>query len=69
MSTQNKNPGVSQAQWFDSFPEPHTIPSGWDLSELYPGPQPASVTEEDHSTESQIRNNFWKRISWSLADK
>jgi hypothetical protein len=69
MPTQNKNPEVSQAQWFDPFPEPHTIPSGWDLSEICPGPQPASVTEEDHSTESQIRNNLWKRISWSLVDK
>jgi hypothetical protein len=68
MSTQNKNPEISQAQGFDPFPEPHTIPSGWDLSELYPGSQPASVTKEDHSTEIQIRNNLWIRISWSQAD-
>lgn len=69
MSIQKKNPDVSQAQWFDPFPEPHTIPPGWDLSELYPGPQTTSVTEEDHSTENQIRNNLWKRTSWRLAEK
>jgi len=68
MSTQNKNPEISQAQWFEPFPEPHTIPPGWDLSELYPGSQPASDNKDDHSTEIQIRNNLWIRISWSQAD-
>ena len=68
MSTQNENPEATQTQWFDPFPEPHTIPSGWDLSELYPGPQPTSVSKEDHSTEIQTLNNLWMRILENLAD-
>jgi hypothetical protein len=63
MSTQNKNPGVSQDQWFDPFPEPHTFPSGWDLSELCPEPQPAPVNQEELSSDSLINRGLEMRIS------
>lgn len=51
MSTQNENQDVTPTHWFDPFPEPHTLPSGWDLSGLFSDPQPASVTEEDDPDE------------------
>jgi hypothetical protein len=43
MSTSTDNPNVSEAPLFDPFPEPNTMPSGWDLAAL-PDPQPASVS-------------------------
>ena len=36
---------VSESDWFDPFPEPHTIPAGWDLSELLADPQTAPVID------------------------
>ncbi len=47
MTTQNENPDFSRTEDYDPFPEPHTIPSGWDLSELLSPPQPAPVIESD----------------------
>jgi len=34
MNAQNENQEFSTTEVFDSFPEPQTIPSGWDVSEL-----------------------------------
>jgi hypothetical protein len=34
------------------FPEPQTIPTGWDTSAFSPTSEPASVSEEDDSAES-----------------
>ncbi len=42
MSTPNENPNVSETPIFHPFPEPSTMPSGWDLSGLTPDPQPVS---------------------------
>ncbi len=55
MSAQTEDQDVSQANWFDPFPEPHTIPSGWDLSELFPDPQtvPLSDTAPGADVESR----------------
>ena len=50
MSTQNEDQDFVQSDWFDPFPEPHTIPSGWDISGLLSDPQPASV-EEAHAVD------------------
>ena len=36
---------MSESDWFDPFPQPRTIPSGWDLSELLPNPQPLPVLD------------------------
>jgi hypothetical protein len=44
MSTPNENSNVSESPIFHPFPEPSTMPSGWDLSGLVPDPQPASAT-------------------------
>lgn len=34
MTMHMEDPEAAKAQWFDPFPEPNTIPSGWDLSEM-----------------------------------
>jgi len=49
MSTPNENPKVPEAPLFDPFPEPRTMPSGWDLSGLLPdsGPAPADQTADE----------------------
>jgi hypothetical protein len=41
MSTPTENPNVSEPPIFDPFPEPNTMPSGWDLSGLTLAPVPA----------------------------
>lgn len=41
MSTPTENPNVSETPIFHPFPEPSTMPSGWDLSGLTPDPVPA----------------------------
>ena len=52
MTTQNEDRDFVQSEWFDPFPEPRTIPSGWDLSGLFSAPQTDSVTESDSATET-----------------
>jgi hypothetical protein len=60
MTTQNENQEVFESQCFDPFPEPQTIPSGWDISGLLSAPEPfdlaqgrpASAKREDDSAES-----------------
>jgi len=49
MSTPNETPNVSDTPIFDPFPEPSTMPSGWDLSGFTPDPVPAST---DTATEA-----------------
>ena len=36
MTTQNEDQDFVQTDWFDPFPEPHTIPAGWDISKFFP---------------------------------
>ena len=36
---------------YNPFPEPQTIPSGWDASAILSAPQPDSVIAEDDSAE------------------
>jgi hypothetical protein len=52
MNPQDENRDIVQPDCFNPFPEPQTIPSGWDLSGLYSTPEPAPITEENDSTES-----------------
>jgi hypothetical protein len=68
MNTQDEERDVFTSHCFEPFPEPQTIPSGWDLSGFLSAPEPfdlahivpmlfregrpVSVTEEDDSTES-----------------
>jgi hypothetical protein len=46
MSTPTENPSVSDSPIFDPFPEPNTMPSGWDLSGLVPDPMPAPAADD-----------------------
>ena len=52
MSTPNENPNVSETPIFDPFPEPQTMPCGWDLSGLTPDPAPAPATSTTDDTEA-----------------
>jgi len=54
MSTPDEIQNVPEAPLFDPFPEPRTMPSGWDMSGLVPdsGPTPApadQTTDEDEA--------------------
>ena len=51
MTTQNEDRDVFQTHCFDPFPEPQTIPSGWDTSGFFFAPKTDAVTEEEDSTE------------------
>ena len=52
MNTQDENQNVVDSSAYNPFPEPQTIPAGWDISVLLSAPEPASVEQEDDSTES-----------------
>ena len=52
MSTPTENTNVSETPIFEPFPEPQTMPSGWDLSGLTPDPVPASVTPATDDAEA-----------------
>ena len=52
MNTQDENQEIAHSSAYNPFPEPQTIPSGWDLSEFLSAPEPAPVTEADDSAES-----------------
>jgi hypothetical protein len=69
MSDQNSNPGVSQVKGFDPFPEPHTFPSGWNLSGLYAEPRPDPVIEQDQSTTYETGDHPGVSITSSSAEK
>ena len=49
---QNNDQDVAQSQYFDPFPEPQTIPAGWDTSTLLSPPIPASAQTVEDTTES-----------------
>lgn len=52
MSTPNEPPNISESPIFDPFPEPSTMPSGWDLSGFTPDTQPAPVPPADNAPEA-----------------
>ncbi|MBN2116143.1 MAG: hypothetical protein JW730_06220 [Anaerolineales bacterium] len=51
MNTQDQNQDAVQTSARDSFPEPQTIPSGWDMSE-FSSAASASDEQEDDTVES-----------------
>jgi len=53
MTTQNEEKDFVQADWLDPFPEPHTIPSGWDFSGLFPAPQTDDVVDPESKSEME----------------
>jgi hypothetical protein len=52
MSTPSENTNVPENPIFEPFPEPQTMPSGWDLSGLTPNSEPAPVTPADNSADT-----------------
>ena len=51
-TTPNEDTNVSETPIFEPFPEPQTMPSGWDLSELAPDPQTAPAENTEEATQS-----------------
>ena len=51
MNPQNEDQDFNSA--YNPFPEPQTIPSGWDYSALMSTPQTDSVDQEDDFAESE----------------
>ena len=52
MTTQDEDRDIVQNSAYNPFPEPQTIPSGWDTSGFFSAPEPVSDQETDDSTES-----------------
>ena len=52
MNTQDENQDIVLSSAHNPFPEPQTIPAGWDISVLLSAPESAPVKQEDDSTES-----------------
>jgi hypothetical protein len=53
MNTQDEDRDVTQSHCFDPFPEPQTIPSGWDMSTLLSAPATDTVQQVDDSSETE----------------
>jgi len=51
MNTYNEDQSVTQNSAYNPFPEPQTIPSGWDLSGLFVPPQADPEMDEAETTE------------------
>ncbi|MEW6401176.1 MAG: hypothetical protein AB1649_05215 [Chloroflexota bacterium] len=45
MNPQNENQDTVQTSAHDPFPQPQTIPSGWDTSGFFSEPRPAPVVD------------------------
>ena len=54
MNTPNENQDTVQTAAYNPFPEPQTIPSGWDTSEFLSTPQPTSVEQSNGPSESDV---------------
>ena len=52
MNTKDENQDTAQNPAYNPFPEPQTIPSGWDTSGLLSTPQETSAQKSDDSSES-----------------
>lgn len=52
MNTQDENQDATYNSAYNPFPEPQTIPTGWDTSVFSPPLQPDSVEGAEDSTES-----------------
>jgi hypothetical protein len=50
MNTPNEERDVTENSAYNPFPEPQTIPSGWDTSGLFSTPQTESVMDEEDTT-------------------
>ena len=52
MNTQDENQDTVRSSAYNPFPEPQTIPAGWDTSVFSSAPETDSSMEEDDSAES-----------------
>ena len=52
MNTQDENRDIVQPSAYNPFPEPQTIPSGWDTSVFSSAPESVSIEEAEDSAES-----------------
>lgn len=52
MNTSNEYRDDTYNSAYNPFPEPQTIPAGWDMSEFTSAPQVDSVVDEHDSAES-----------------
>lgn len=52
MNPQNEDRDVTSNSAYNPFPEPQTIPSGWDYSALTSMPPIDSVMDEDDSADA-----------------
>jgi hypothetical protein len=52
MNIHNEEQDVVDNSAYNPFPEPQTIPSGWDFAALMPEPEVDSVMDEEDSIES-----------------
>ena len=52
MSTSNEDQAVADNSAYNPFPEPQTIPAGWDTSTFFSSPEVDSVMDEEAADES-----------------
>lgn len=52
MDTSNEDQDVTFNSAYNAFPEPQTIPSGWDTSTFFSTPDVDSVVDEEAADES-----------------
>jgi len=55
MNTQDENQDTVQTSAYNPFPEPQTIPSGWDTSGFFSSSQSPSDEQTDDSVESEAK--------------
>ncbi|MDP2776927.1 MAG: hypothetical protein Q8O48_04745 [Anaerolineales bacterium] len=53
MTTQDEKQDTVQTSAYNPFPEPQTIPSGWDTSGFLSAPEPAPISEAEDSAENE----------------
>ncbi len=58
MNTQDESQDIVQTSVYNPFPEPQTIPSGWDISAFLSAPKTDTVTDSDDSAESGTQVNM-----------
>jgi hypothetical protein len=49
MNTPNEETKAVENSAYNPFPEPQTIPAGWDLSGMFSGPQIEELVDEEES--------------------
>ena len=61
MNPENEERDVMQQHCFEPFPEPQTIPSGWDTSAILSAPMPAPVLANSVASASLIAQVMTKK--------